>query len=260
MVCVLSFPSFLNFLRTKVGDRVEHRCWRSKVGGRVGTVQYITTDRMYMVIEFDIHRVPAWPSKIEYRKVEPFELVVEYVAVFESERLMHLRRSCAPEDVFWRSCRCRLACVRKKGLECCMCAIAFLMNLMVHKAFLGVWRFSGFLWFRFLWVFIYKTKCWFCVYVLQWSDCLAHFRSRSTSLCRSLPAYCDHAEVECAIQVVLRSPWPSRIASSPLLQQGRRHNVYAQTQWLSSPSARLWFRRPSPSAILRHPQDHQIQK
>jgi len=100
MVCVLSFPSFLNLLRTKVGDRVEHRCWRSKVGGRVGTVQYITTDRMYMVIEFDIHRVPAWPSKIEYRKVEPFELVVEYAAVFESERLMHLRRSCAPEDVF----------------------------------------------------------------------------------------------------------------------------------------------------------------
>ena len=100
MVCVLSFPSFLNFLRTKVGDRVEHRCWRSKGGGRVGTVQYITTDRMYMVIEFDIHRVPAWPSKIEYRKVEPFELVVEYVAVFEPERLMHLRMSCAPDDVF----------------------------------------------------------------------------------------------------------------------------------------------------------------
>jgi hypothetical protein len=55
---------------------------------------------MYMVIEFDIHRVPAWPSKIEYRKVEPFELVVEYVAVFEPERLMHLRMSCAPDDVF----------------------------------------------------------------------------------------------------------------------------------------------------------------
>jgi len=75
MVCVLSFPSFLNFLRTKVGDRVEHRCWQTKDGGRVGTVMYITGDRMMMVIEFDSHRVPAWPYLVEFRKVEPFAVV-----------------------------------------------------------------------------------------------------------------------------------------------------------------------------------------
>ena len=52
----------------------------------------------------------------------------------------------------WR-CSCRPACVREKGLECCMCALALLMNLMVHTAFLRVWRFSGFLCGSvFLWV------------------------------------------------------------------------------------------------------------
>ena len=62
-VQVLSFPSFLNFLRTKVCDRVEH--WRTK---RKGIVQYITPDRLFMVFFFD-------DFYYEYRRVAAFEFV-----------------------------------------------------------------------------------------------------------------------------------------------------------------------------------------
>ena len=48
---------------TQVGDRMEH--WRTQ---RTGTVQYITTDRLFMVIVFD-------DSKIEYRRVAAFVFV-----------------------------------------------------------------------------------------------------------------------------------------------------------------------------------------
>ena len=60
-VQVLSLPSFLNFLRTKVGDRVEH--WRMK---RKGIVLYITPDRLFMVIFFDDFYC------YEYRRVAAF--------------------------------------------------------------------------------------------------------------------------------------------------------------------------------------------
>ena len=63
-VQVLSLPSFLNFLRTKVGDRVEH--WRMK---RKGIVLYITPDRLFMVIFFDDFYC------YEYRRVAAFEFV-----------------------------------------------------------------------------------------------------------------------------------------------------------------------------------------
>ena len=62
-VQVLSFLSFLNFLRPKVTDRVQHR--RTK---RKEMVHYITPDRLFMVIVFDDFR-------IEYRRVAAFDYV-----------------------------------------------------------------------------------------------------------------------------------------------------------------------------------------
>ena len=67
-VHVLSFPSFLNFLKTKVADHVQH--WRT---GRRGIVLYITPDRLMMVINFDEPH-PHRPF-IELREVAVFELV-----------------------------------------------------------------------------------------------------------------------------------------------------------------------------------------
>ena len=67
-VHVLSFPSFLNFLRTKVADHVRH--FRT---GRTGVILFITPDGSMMVINFDEPH-PHRPF-IELRPVSVFELV-----------------------------------------------------------------------------------------------------------------------------------------------------------------------------------------
>ena len=103
-------------------------------------------------------------------------------------------------------------------------------------------RFSWVLWF---WVFSEVIMRWIARLI---SDQGAHLSVKS------LPAHRDHAEVECAIHVVLRIRWPSRPFQFrnkeplPISEHGRCHAIYAQEL---------------PYAIHRHlhrSQDHRIQR